>query len=162
MTNSKENRKYYETKFAGYDDLVTPADISKMLDGVNISTVRGMLWRSEIKSFRIGNRYLAPKSSVIDYVLSDAYQELKDRKRAYIQTKIVEEDVIGYRLRLLAFCSKPRSRKEMMLFLNLSSPKIFYRLILNPLLETGELHRTIKSRDCISTQKYIRGAIAIK
>jgi len=162
MTNSKENRKYYEIKFAGYDDLVTPADISKMLDGVNISTVRGMLWRSEIKSFRVGNRYLIPKVNVIDYVLSDAYQVLKDRKRAYIQTKIVEEDVIGYRLRLLAFCSKPRARKEMMQFLNLSSPKIFYRLILNPLLETGELHRTIKSRDCISTQKYIRGAIAIK
>lgn len=162
MKKSQENRKFYENKFAEYEDVVTPADISKMLDGVNISTVRGMLWRSEIKSFRVGNRYLIPKVSVIDYVLSDEYQALKGRKQAYHQTKCIEKDVVGYRTRLLAFCSIPRSRKEMMQFLDLSSPKIFYRLILTPLLETGELHRTIQNRDCISTQKYIRGALSIK
>lgn len=157
-----QDRKFYERKFAGYEDLVTPADISKMLDGVSINTVRGILWRSEIKSYKIGHRYLAPKSSVIDYVLSNKYQVLKGKVRAYRQSQTIEGDVIEYRIRLLGFCSKPRSRKEMMQFLNLTSPKVFYRLILNPLLETGELHRTIKNRDCISTQKYIRGACALE
>lgn len=151
------DRKYYEKKFATYPDLVSTADVGAMLDGINTKTVLGLLWRSEIKSFRNGNRYYIPKECVIDYIQSENYQALRKRVMALRQSQMIEEDIDGYRNRLLAFCSSPRSRKEMMAFLSLKSPKLFYRLILNPLLETGELHRTIQSRDCISTQKYIRG-----
>lgn len=58
--------------------------------------------------------------------------------------------------RMLAFCSPRRFRKEMMLMLNITSPKLFYRLYLNSLLETGELRRVIPDRPCVSTQQYIQ------
>lgn len=151
-----QDRKYYENKFAGLQDLVTTTEASLMLGGISVHTVLALIWRSEIKAFRNGNQYMIPKICVIDYLLSDNYQDLMKRSMAPKKTKKIEMDQKSYQKKLLSFCTVPRSRKEMMAFLDITSPKLFYRFALNPLLETGELHRTIKSRECISTQKYIR------
>lgn len=152
-----QDRKYYERKYAAYPDLVSTNEAAEMLDGINVKTMLAILWRKEIECYRHGNRYYIPKACIIDYLFTDEYQELRKRVLASRQSQMIEEDIEGYRNRLLHFCSTPRSRKEMMAFLSLKSTKLFYRLILNPLLETGELHRTIKMKECISTQKYIRG-----
>ena len=149
------NREFYENQFAGYPDLLAPTDLACML-GVGVQTARGLLWRSEIMSFRKGNRYLVPKASVIDFMLSESYRALQRRVSAAKLPAPIEDNASAYQERLLSFCSLPRSKKEIMQHLGITSPKTFFRLILNPLLETGELQRTVKDRATISTQKYVR------
>lgn len=152
-----QDRKIYEKSLSEYPDLLTTEDLSKALGGLCNKTIRNILKRGEIIRLRDGNRYLLPKESVIDFMLSDSYKRIMQRKMLIKQTVELERDMILHRKRLLEFCYTPRSKKEMMLFLNLSSVKIFYRLFLDPLLETGELRPTLKNRTSISTQKYIRG-----
>lgn len=152
-----QDRKIYERSLSDYPDVLTVPDLQRALDGMCGKTIRGILWRGEIFSFKIGTKYMVPKESLIDYMLTDSYKETMKRRMAAKQAVALQKDLILNRGRLLAFCSQPRSKKEMMQFLNLNSPKLFYRLFLDPLLETGELHRTIKNQACVSTQKYIRG-----
>lgn len=89
-------------------------------------------------------------------MLTDSYWELLKHVSATRLAAVLQQTLETDRARLLAFCSTRRSRKEMMLMLNITSPKLFYRLYLNPLLETGELRRVIPDRPCVSTQQYIR------
>ena len=154
----KMNREYYEEQFASYSDLLAPTDMAHML-GVSVQTARGLLWRSEIFSLRKGNRYLVPKASVIDFILSENYQELQKRVSAAKLAGPIEDNIRAYRESLLSFCAVPHSKKEIMQYLGITSPKTLFRLILNPLLETGDLQRTVKDRATISTQKYIRGEL---
>ena len=145
-----QDRKIYEKSLSDYPDLLTTEDLSKALGGLCNKTIRNILKRGEIIRLRDGNRYLLPKESVIDFMLSDSYKRIMQRKMLIKQTVELERDMILHRKRLLEFCYTPRSKKEMMLFLNLSSVKIFYRLFLDPLLETGELRPTIKNRTSIN------------
>lgn len=132
------NREYYENQFASYSDLLAPTDLARML-GVSVQTAHGLLWRSEIMSFRKGNRYLVPKASVIDFMLSEGYRELQKRVSAANLPGPIEENISAYRESLLSFCAVPRSKKEIMQHLGIAGLKTLFRLILNPLLETGEL-----------------------
>lgn len=152
-----QDRKIYERSLSDYPDVLTVPDLQRALDGMCEKTIRGIIWRGEISSFKIGTKHMIPKESLIDYMLSDSYKVTMKRRMAAKQAIALQKDLILNRDRLLNYCCQPRSKKEMMQFLNLNSPKLFYRLFLDPLLETGELHRTVKNQACISTQKYIRG-----
>ena len=57
---------------------------------------------------------------------------------------------------LLVFCEEPRSRKEMHALFDGISLASFRNKVLNPLLESGELLRTIPDAPNSSKQKYIR------
>jgi ATP-dependent DNA helicase RecG len=57
---------------------------------------------------------------------------------------------------LIEFCSKPRTRDEMQLFLGLSDRGHFRKSILNPLLESGQLVMTIPDKPNSRNQKYVK------
>lgn len=152
-----QDRAIYEKSLLGYPDLLTLSDLQTVLGGVCEKTVRDIVRRGEIKYFKDGPQYKIPKEYVVDYMLTDSGRKTMKRKMEEKQLVDLKRDLILHRDRLLAFCSSPRSKKEMMLFLNLKSVKLFYSLFLHPLLETGELHRTVENERCVSTQKYIRG-----
>ena len=152
-----QDRKIIEESLSGYPDLLTLADLQKALGGFCDKTVRDIVKKGELHYYKIRGQYSFPKEFVVDYMLTDDYKKIMKRKMERKQLVELKRELILHRDRLLAFCNKPRSKKEMMLFLNLSSTKIFYALFLHPLLETGELHRTVKDQLCVSTQKYIRG-----
>ncbi len=64
----------------------------------------------------------------------------------------------GERLRkLLDFCKEERTRTEMMNFCEIRSDSYFRINILNPLLKTGVLKRTIPDKPNSSKQKYVKG-----
>ena len=57
---------------------------------------------------------------------------------------------------LLTYCQEPKTRNELQKFCGINSREYFTNNILNPLLETGRLLRTIPDKPKSPNQKYIR------
>lgn len=151
-----QDRRKYEMIFSHYPDLVTAPQLQEMLGGINEKTAHGILWRGEIKSFRVSNRYQIPKESVIDYLLSENYEMLKKRMEVAQRNDESQEVIEKNRKILIMYCEVPRTRKELMFLLDMTSKKTFFRLYLRPLLASGDLRMTIPEQRCVSTQKYVR------
>jgi ATP-dependent DNA helicase RecG len=81
----------------------------------------------------------------LNYVSSDTPQDT-DHVTDYVEKKKKE---------ILVFCASPKSRKEIMEYLNLSHAANFRKLYLNPLLEAEKLRRTIPDKPKSVNQKYI-------
>lgn len=69
----KKNRRYYERLFKPYPDLVTVLQFREMLGGVGDCFARRLIRDGQVRHFYIKPHYLIPKSSIIDYVLSEDY-----------------------------------------------------------------------------------------
>lgn len=151
-----QDRRYYEVGFFGYPDLVTTAQLQEMLGGVNERTALGLLWRGEIKSFRVSSRYQIPKASVIDFLLSDNYQALKKRIDVSHHKDESPEVIENNKKKLIKYCETPRTRQDLMFLIDVTSKKTFFRLYLRPLLQSGDLQMTIPDQPSISTQRYVR------
>ena len=151
-----QNRNYYKALFAPLPEIVDVKQLMQMLGGVNEKTARAILWRREIPAVLLNNRYLIPKRNVIDYLLSSGYQEVLARVAAASCKKIPSDLVEANRQRILMLCDRPKSRRELMAILGVSSKKTFFRLYLYPLIKEGKLRMTVTSQNSVSTQKYVR------
>ena len=58
--------------------------------------------------------------------------------------------------KLLDFCSVPRAREEMQQFFGIASREYFRKKVLNPLLDSGKLKRTLPDKPNSKNQKYIK------
>lgn len=79
-----KDRKYYERLYAKYPDVVSTAQLCKMLGGIADSTVRKLIRNNHIKHYHIRGSYLIPKACVIDYVLSNHYQAYREKLRGQV------------------------------------------------------------------------------
>ena len=68
-----KSRNYYKKLFKQYPDLVTVLQFREMLGGVGDCFARKLIQQNKVQHLFIKPNYLIPKSSVIDYVLSDDY-----------------------------------------------------------------------------------------
>ena len=59
--------------------------------------------------------------------------------------------------KILAFCSVPRSRDELLEYLKLSDRKNLRTKYINPLLDSGKLKMTIPDKPRSKQQKYVKG-----
>ena len=76
-----KNRAYYQKLFQEYPDLVTQAQLQKMLNGITISFSSRLIHEKRVQSFFIKPSYYIVKDSVIDYVLSADYDRRKLKAR---------------------------------------------------------------------------------
>ena len=68
LENYKE--KYFYTLFNDYPDVVTPKQLKNMLGNtVGTNKVYKLLQTKEIRNKKIGNNYIIPKISVIEYLM---------------------------------------------------------------------------------------------
>lgn len=69
MINTEELKNTTEIKmiFSEYEDIVSVDDVMKMLH-IGRSNVYKLLREKEIKSIRIGVKYIIPKKSIIDFL----------------------------------------------------------------------------------------------
>lgn len=69
MINTEELKNTIEIKmiFSEYEDIVSVDDVMKMLH-IGRSNVYKLLREKEIKSIRIGVKYIIPKKSIIEFL----------------------------------------------------------------------------------------------
>ena len=79
-----KDRKHYERLYAKYPDVVTTAQLCKMLGGIADSTARKLIRNNHIKHYQIRRSYLIPKSCVIDYILSEHYYKYRDKLSTWV------------------------------------------------------------------------------
>ena len=72
--------------FTDYPDVLELKDLLQMLGGVSESYVRPLLQKGIIKSFKMwnGKIFKVPKEYFIDFVVSDDYQQYKNKLKAQI------------------------------------------------------------------------------
>ena len=61
---------YYEEMFKKYKDVVKPVELKEML-GFGTNKIYRLLKNQEIYNKRIGNNYIIPKISVIEYLIKN-------------------------------------------------------------------------------------------
>ncbi len=61
---------YYEEMFKDYKDVVKPVELKEML-GVGINKTYKLLKNQEIYNKKIGNNYIIPKLSIIEYLIKN-------------------------------------------------------------------------------------------
>ncbi|MEF9920259.1 MAG: DNA-binding protein [Erysipelotrichaceae bacterium] len=71
------NREYYEILYRKYPDVVTLKQLRKMLGGIAERTALKLMQDNVIEHFYIRQEYLIPKVLLIDFVVSEYYQEYK-------------------------------------------------------------------------------------
>ena len=150
-----QDRSYYERMFLGYPELVTTKELREMLGGVCENTALKILRAKQIHHYRIRGAYRIPKECVIDYMLTEEYEKLRQAVEI-ARWKSFKDGSEKIQLRILILCEQPKTRAELMFMFDIPSKKTFFRLYLRPLLESGKLAMTHPEQPSISTQKYVR------
>lgn len=150
-----QDRKCYEEQFSQYPDVVTKTQLMSMLGGICEKTAQGLLQSNKIEHFRINGRYYIPKVCIIDFMMKDDYERFKERIE-YAHCKMIRDKVERGRQKILLLCKEPQTRKNLMFMLDVKSPKTFFRVYLNPLLEAGEIQMLYPDQPSISIQRYVR------
>ena len=83
-SSKMRGRKFYETYWKHYDDMVNFENFREMLGGIGDVQARRLLQKKIVKSFKIRGEYRIPKACVIDYVLSPHYAEYRKSLKAQI------------------------------------------------------------------------------
>lgn len=71
-------------------------------------------------------------------------------------TQVTTQDMVQKMATLIGFCSKPRSRKEMMAYMGLTNTSNFRKAYLAPLLAAEKIRMTIPEKPNSRNQKYIK------
>ncbi len=106
----------------------------------------------------------APEYKTVEFML---YATLRNRPHDVVAAPQVEEQVtpqvspqdthqVALHVEILAFCSEPRSKKEIMQHIGLSDTKSFRKLYLVPLLTADKLRMTLPDKPNSPKQRYVR------
>lgn len=68
---------YYKKLFSSYADVVDLVTFRKMLGGISEKAALRLVHENHVKHFYIGQQYLIPKLYVIEYVMSQHYEEYR-------------------------------------------------------------------------------------
>ena len=70
-----KKRNYYNKLFAKYPDVVNLKQFREMLGGIPESTALKLMHNNKIKHYKVKYQYRIPKKWVIDYLMSEDYDE---------------------------------------------------------------------------------------
>lgn len=79
-----KGRKFYESYFSAYPDVVTLDQFREMLGGMGDVQARRLMRQNHVKHFYIRGTYLIPKTYVIDYILSTHYAQYRMKLKSLI------------------------------------------------------------------------------
>lgn len=77
----KRGKHYYRKLYRHYPDLVTVLQFREMLGGIGDTFARRLIRENRVSHIFIKPYYYVPKSSVIDYVLSEDYAQRRLKVR---------------------------------------------------------------------------------
>ena len=70
-----KKRNFYNRLFAKYPDVVNLKQLREMLGGISEGTALKLMQENKIKHYKVKYQYRIPKKWVIDYIMSDEYEE---------------------------------------------------------------------------------------
>lgn len=79
-----KNKKYHEDLFKNYPDVVNIKTFRKMLGGISEYAARRLVQEKRVKHYFVSLTYMIPKVWIIEYVLSDDYEEYKENLKVQI------------------------------------------------------------------------------
>ena len=150
-----KNRKNYESQLCRYPDVLSTAELKKVLGISSHATVKKLIDQGKLRCFKLHNTYRFPKTYVIDFMMSDDFIKLRRDIEVY-KCRFRKDGNEKNKKKILLLCEQPRTRRELMYMIDVDSIKTFKRLYLNPLLKSGQLQMTIPNQPSISTQKYVK------
>ena len=83
------------------------------------------------------------------------YNQTAEMEKEEGNTEGKGKKVVSDEKNLLAFCAKPRSRKEIVSYLEIPSAQYALRRYLDPLVETGAIRLTIPEKPKSPRQRYV-------
>ena len=92
----------------------------------------------------------------IIFPYTEGFEQVTDQ--AEVNTNTLSESTdqaTDQAVKLLSYCSIPRSNKEMMEYLNLTHRPHFKETLLDPLIASGKLKRTIPDKPSSPNQQYV-------
>ena len=66
-----KNRKNYESQLCRYPDVLSTAELKKVLGISSHSTVKKLIDQEKLRCFKLRNTYRFPKTYVLDFMMSD-------------------------------------------------------------------------------------------
>lgn len=79
-----KNKKYYEELFKNYPDVVNIKIFREMLGGISEHAARRLMRENRVKHYFVSLTYMIPKVWIIEYVLSEDYEEYKEKLKVQI------------------------------------------------------------------------------
>lgn len=79
-----KNKKYYEKLFEDYPDVVNIKTFREMLGGISEQSARRLMRENRVKHYFVSLTYMIPKVWIIEYVLSEDYEEYKEKLKVQI------------------------------------------------------------------------------
>jgi hypothetical protein len=79
-----KNKKYYEELFKNYPDVVNIKIFREMLGGISEAAARRLMRENRVKHYFVSLTYMIPKVWIIEYVLSEDYEEYKEKLKVQI------------------------------------------------------------------------------
>ena len=79
-----KNKKYYEELFKNYPDVVNIKIFREMLGGISEAAARRLMRENRVKHYFVSLTYMIPKVWIVEYVLSEDYEEYKEKLKVQI------------------------------------------------------------------------------
>lgn len=79
-----KNEKYYEKLFEDYPDVVNIKTFREMLGGISEHAARRLMRENRVQHYFVSLTYMIPKVWIVDYVLSEDYEEYKEKLKVQI------------------------------------------------------------------------------
>ncbi len=78
------DEKYYEKLFENYPDVVNIKTFREMLGGISEQAARRLMRENRVRHYFVSLTYMIPKVWIIEYVLSEDYEEYKEKLKVKI------------------------------------------------------------------------------
>lgn len=121
---------------------------TRMYSGEDPEFIEGDVFRIIVPLPEIATATVGPTSSSTTEVSTEVSTEATTEAEIKLSSEKLHT--------LLYYCSTPRTRAEMQLFREIKTEKYFREKILQPMLATGMIKRTIPDKPRSSKQKYIK------
>ena len=94
VLDKKYLKKYYTNKLKDYEDIIRVTQIADFT-GYRSSTVTQWIREGKLKALQLPGRYIVPKSYLIDWLISDEYNNIERKTKKHVYALWWMDDLYG-------------------------------------------------------------------
>jgi ATP-dependent DNA helicase RecG len=128
---------------------------TELYSGQHPQFIEGDVFRTIVPITAIAVGRVGPRTEVT----TQDKTQVKPQDRTQVET---QDSSLTMQEKILAYCTTPRSKADIVQHFGYSASKSFTRLYLKPLLDSGMLHMTIPDKPRSRNQKYLSSNISLR